>query len=190
MSATAEVAGYLAGFAHDPLNFALAAFPWGEGQLSHVGGPRVWQQEELGQIGKHLRNPETRYTPYFSATVSGNGPGKSALVAMIAKWALSTCEDARVIITANTGSQLANKTQPEVAKWFRLAIDAEAWDVQAKRISSVDPERRTNWRLDFETWSEENPESLAGLHNVGKRIVIIFDEASAIPRIIWDTVKG
>lgn len=187
---TSEVAGYLAGFAHDPLKFAMAAFPWGEGQLANAEGPRAWQQEELEQIGRHLRNPETRYTPYFSATVSGNGPGKSALVAMIAKWALSTCEDARVIITANTGSQLSNKTQPEVAKWFRLAIDADLWEVQAKRISSIDPARKTNWRLDFETWSEETPESIAGLHNAGKRIVIIFDEASAIPRVIWDYIKG
>lgn len=186
----AEIAAELAQYSTDPLSCILAAFPWGEGELAGATGPRAWQQDELRQIGKHLSNPATRCTPYYSATVSGNGPGKSALVAMISKWALSTCEDTRVIVMANTGAQLATKTQPEVAKWFRLAIDHDLWDVQATRITYLDIAHKSNWRLDFETWREQNPEAIGGLHNQGKRIVIIFDEASAIPRVIWDYIQG
>src|SRR5262249_26234612 len=33
------------------------------------------------------------------------------------------------------------------------------------------------------------PESFAGLHNHGKRIVVIMDEASVIPQIIWTTLE-
>src|SRR5690606_38633063 len=39
-------------------------------------------------------------------------------------------------------------------------------------------------------WSERNTEAFAGLHNAGKRIIVIFDEASAIPDIIWETTEG
>jgi hypothetical protein len=39
-------------------------------------------------------------------------------------------------------------------------------------------------------WSERNTEAFAGLHNQGKRIILIFDEASAIPDMIWETAEG
>lgn len=180
----------IASYEHDPRGFCEVMFPWGEGELADIPGPRKWQLEELDSIGAHLRNPATRFIPYLGAVVSGNGPGKSALVGMIAKWGMSTCPGCRVIITANTGEQLSVKTQPEVAKWFRLAEDNAFWDVQATRISIKDPKYRSSYRLDFETWSENNPEAISGLHNLGKRIIVIFDEASAIPRVIWDHIKG
>ena len=39
-------------------------------------------------------------------------------------------------------------------------------------------------------WSERNTEAFAGLHNKGKRILLIFDEASAIPDVIWEVSEG
>lgn len=39
-------------------------------------------------------------------------------------------------------------------------------------------------------WSKDNTESFAGLHNKGKRILIIFDEASAIDDTIWEVTEG
>ncbi|MDU9765474.1 terminase, partial [Helicobacter pylori] len=39
-------------------------------------------------------------------------------------------------------------------------------------------------------WSERNTEAFAGLHNQGKRILVIYDEASAIPDIIWEVTEG
>jgi hypothetical protein len=39
-------------------------------------------------------------------------------------------------------------------------------------------------------WSEKNPAAFAGLHNKGKRLLLIFDEASEIPDIIWETAEG
>jgi hypothetical protein len=44
--------------------------------------------------------------------------------------------------------------------------------------------------LDFVPWSEQNPAASAGLHNKGKRLLIIFDEASEIPQIIFDVAEG
>jgi hypothetical protein len=39
-------------------------------------------------------------------------------------------------------------------------------------------------------WSERNTEAFAGLHNKERRILVVFDEASAIPDIIWETTEG
>lgn len=183
-----ELIEEIASYADDPLGFAQVIFPWGEGELAGQQ-LRKWQAEELAELRDHLQGPN-RFTPYLKAIVSGNGPGKSTLVAMLTKWGLSTCPDTRIIITANTGAQLSTKTQPEVAKWFRLAEDREFWDVQATRISVAEEEYRATYRADFETWSENQPEAFAGLHNKGKRIIVIFDEASGIARAIWDVVKG
>jgi hypothetical protein len=44
--------------------------------------------------------------------------------------------------------------------------------------------------LDRETWSENNTEAFAGLHNIGKRIIVIYDEASSIPAKIWEVTEG
>jgi hypothetical protein len=185
-----ELIEEIASFTHDPLGCVQVVFPWGEGELADSAGPRKWQAEILDAIGQHLRNEETRYQPFMAAVASGHDIGKSAFVAFVTKWALSTCEDCRVMITANTGNQLSSKTQPEVAKWFRLAEDRDLWDVQATRIACKDLEHKPIWRADFETWSENNTEAFAGLHNKGKRIVVIFDESSSIVKPIWEVTKG
>lgn len=39
-------------------------------------------------------------------------------------------------------------------------------------------------------WNEKNPEAFAGLHNKGKRILLIMDEASGIHDIIWEVAEG
>jgi hypothetical protein len=39
-------------------------------------------------------------------------------------------------------------------------------------------------------WSERNTEAFAGLHNKGRRILVVFDEASSIPDVIWETTEG
>jgi hypothetical protein len=109
----------IAGFTHDPLGFARYAFAWGEGELSSSTGPRTWQAGVLGDIGSHLQNPATRYQPCQIAVASGHGIGKSALIGTVIAWAESTCEDCRVVLTANTDTQLRTKTWPEVSKWFQ-----------------------------------------------------------------------
>jgi hypothetical protein len=181
----------IAGFTHDPLGFARYAFAWGEGELSSSTGPRTWQAGVLGDIGSHLQNPATRYQPCQIAVASGHGIGK-----VCTHWDSnrvgreSTCEDCRVVLTANTDTQLRTKTWPEVSKWFRLAINAHWWTVNATSIASKEKGHERIWRADAIPWSENNTEAFAGLHNKGKRIVVIFDEASAIADKIWEVTEG
>src|SRR4029453_899517 len=40
------------------------------------------------------------------------------------------------------------------------------------------------------TWSEQNTEAIAGLHNKGRRAFALLDEASAIPDAVWETIEG
>ena len=167
----------------------MYAFPWA-GDVLKTEGPRTWQRETLEDIGKHLSNPDTRYQPLQIAVASGHGIGKSALISMIMSWAMSTCEDCKIVATAGTGTQLATKTAPEVQKWFRMSINAHWWDINALSIKVKDPLHQALWRTDFITWSVQKTEAFAGLHNQGKRIIIIMDEASSIDDIIWEVILG
>jgi hypothetical protein len=144
----------------------------------------------LGELRDHLQDPETRYKPFRKAVSSGHGIGKSTELSWVAHWAISTFEDAKVIIMAGTGDQLKTKTQPEVAKWFRMAVNAELFDVNVTSVKVRDVGHESTWRIDFNTWSEENPQATAGAHNKGKRLVVIYDEAAGIPAIIWETQEG
>ncbi len=185
-----ELRSDLASFSRDPYNFVRYAYPWGEGELIDSAGPYVWQTEELKALRDHLSNPETRYTPYRSALASGHGIGKSAFISMVINWGLSTCEDAKIVVTAGTGTQLATKTAPEVAKWTRMSINRHWWEVQATSIRVLDPKHSTTWRADFMTWNEQRADAWSGLHNRRKRIIVIYDEASTVGDLIWQTTEG
>jgi len=180
----------LAQFVHDPLGFVMCAYPWGEGELRDEAGPRKHQVRFLTELRDHLENPATRHKPFRKAKSSGHGIGKSAEITWVAHWGLSTFEDCKVIIMAGTGDQLKTKTQPEMAKWFRLAANADLFEVNVTSIKVKEEGHETTWRADFNTWSEENPQASAGAHNKGKRLIIIYDEAAGIPDVIWKTQEG
>ena len=135
-------------FTHDPLGCALYSFPWGEGELAGIEGPRDWQADTMRDIASHLSNPETRFQPLMIAVASGHGIGKSADISMILHWAMSTCDDCKVVVTANTDTQLRTKTWPEISKWFRLAINADWFNVTATAVAANDQDHMRSWRTD------------------------------------------
>ncbi|EPF2596040.1 terminase [Proteus sp. HMSC14B05] len=182
----------IASFTHDPLGYAYYAFPWGEagGELEEYNGPRQWQAEALKEIGEHLRNPKTRHQPLLLARASGHGIGKSAFISMIIKWGMDTCEDCKVVVTANTENQLRTKTWPEIAKWQRLSLTNNWFTCTKTAIYSNDPNHANAWCADAVPWSENNTEAFAGLHNKGKRIILVFDEASNIADLVWEVAEG
>lgn len=174
----------------DPLGYTQKFYPWGKDIVDGSTGPRAWQAEVHAYIRDHLNNPATRFTPCRIAISSGHGIGKSAFLGQITNWAMSTCEDCRIVVTAGTGAQLTTKTVPEISKWMRLGYNSHWFDVRATSIRALVPGHELTWRTDFITWAEDNPQAFAGLHNKGKRIVIIFDEASTIAGKIWEVVEG
>lgn len=179
-------------FTHDPLAFVLYAFPWGEpgSELEHETGPDQWQIDTLTEVRDNIPNLKSLGEVLRFATASGNGIGKSALVAWLLLWAVSTHEDTRGVVTANTETQLTTKTWAELAKWYRLFIGRSLFKFTATALFSIDPDHEKTWRIDMIPWSERNPEAFAGMHNLTKRIILVFDEASAIADIIWETAEG
>ncbi len=185
-----ELVADIAGFSADPLGHVRYVFPWLEhGELLTSAGPRCWQEKTLTDIRDHLQGSQ-RFQPLQLAISSGHGIGKSALIGQVIHWAMSTCEDCRVVLTANTETQLRTKTWPEVSKWFRMSINSHWWNVTATSIQVKERTHERLWRADAIPWSEQNTEAFAGLHNAGKRILVIYDEASAIADRIWEVTEG
>ena len=185
-----ELTDIVARCIHDPLMYTRVAYDWGQGDLRGSEGPRKWQQDILNEIGTRLQNPKTRFTPIKIAVASGHGIGKSALISMVVDWAVSTMPDTRVIVTANTENQLRTKTWPEIAKWVRSAITESWFKITATAVVAADADRSRSWRADAVPWSDTNTEAFAGLHNQGRRIVLIFDEGSSIADKVWEVAEG
>lgn len=196
-----EIIEELAKFTNDPLGFVRFAFPWGEpGELENDDGPEVWQRELLQLVGSGVfsvakavelaAGREIDTTPILLARTSGHGIGKSAMVSWLILWAISTFEDTKGIITANTETQLRTKTWSELGKWHRLFIGKEFFKFTATSIYSADPAYEKTWRIDMVPWSEHNTEAFAGLHNKGKRLLVLFDEGSGIDDLIYEVTEG
>lgn len=181
---------FVADFACDPLGFAQYMYPWGKNDLRESKGPREWQADILDQIGRHVRDPATRFTPLKIAIASGHGIGKSSLISMVCNWGMSTMVDTKIVVTANTESQLRSKTWPEVSLWFRRALNAHWFKSTATAIYSISDGHDRTWRADAIPWSENNTEAFAGLHNMGRRIILIFDEGSAIAEKVFEVAEG
>jgi hypothetical protein len=179
----------IGGFRCDPLGYVMYAFPWRQPgtALAEEDGPEDWQRDVLDRLGSGLLSVNEALR---LAMASGHGIGKSALVAWIILWAMSTVRDTRGIGTANTEGQLRSKTWPEPAKWYGLCVNRHWFTYTATALHSAMPGHERTWRVDAITWSENNTEAIAGLHNKGKRAFALFDEASAIPKATWDTIKG
>lgn len=194
---------WLAEVRNDPLAFVLGAYQWGVGELAlYPDGPDLWQREVLTSIGEGVvsideaiaiakaHGTEVAAEPVREATTSGHGIGKSALVAWIIDWAQSTEVDCKGRVTANTETQLKTTTWAELAKWHRLSITADLFKMTATARFSIDPEHEKTWRIDMVPWSEKNSAAFAGLHNHGKRILLIIDEASEVADVIWEVAEG
>lgn len=192
-SKLAELVDDIMQFTHDPHGYVLYNYPWGQKgtELADHAGPRKWQADVLDSIGQKLREGAADLGEVIrEAIASGHGIGKSALVAWLCNWAVDTCRGARGVVTANTENQLRTKTWPEVAKWRRLGLTRDWFECTATALVSNDPTQAKEHRVDAVPWSENNTEAFAGLHNEGKRILLIFDEASKIADKVWEVAEG
>lgn len=186
------VAEDLASFEFDPLGYVLWAFPWGEPEteLAHETGPDDWQRELLTRIGDALRAGGDAGAIVREAVRAGHGVGKSALSAWIIKWALETHDRTRGTVTAMTDTQLRTKTWAELSKWHHISVTKGLFSYQATSIAVADEDLARNWRIDAIPWSDHNSSAFAGLHNKGRRILLLFDEAAEISDKIWEVAEG
>ena len=187
----------------DPEAFVLFCFPWGrEGTpLAQFDGPRRWQRSVLRQLAEHIRQNNGRldFETFRLATASGRGIGKSALVAWLITWMLTTRIGSTTIVSANTENQLVTKTWPELTKWLGMTVNAHWFEPSATTVRPAkwlteavarDLKRDTRaWGANAQLWSAENPDAYAGTHNFDG-VLLIFDEASGIDDRIWSVSSG
>lgn len=202
----AQLAEFVGGFYADPYGFVMAVFPWGMPELpdgspnplEHKTGPEPWQKDLLVELGEHIRLNKIRadlgldLEVWRSATASGHGVGKSAIAAWLIYFMMSTRVDTRGVVTANTQFQLEDKTWPELAKWHAMAINKHwfEWSATSLTFAAYPEEKQKNYRTKAATVSEHNTEAFAGLHNEGKTVFVLFDEASGIFPKIWEVSEG
>jgi hypothetical protein len=168
----------------DPVAFVETMFDWGCPELKDKA-PEPWQRDVLCAI----RDGLPLHKAVRVAVASGHGVGKTALVSWLVLWAISTCRDCRGILTASNEAQLATRNRAEPRKWYRLFRGRAFFELTATALISADPGHEQTWRIDLLPWNEHRPESFAGLHNQGRRVLVIMDEASVIPPIIWQTIE-
>ncbi|HEX8421276.1 MAG TPA: hypothetical protein VF638_14815, partial [Sphingomonas sp.] len=116
---------------------------------------------------------------------SGHGIGKTGLSADAIHWFLATRPNPAIIATANTEAQLQGKLWRELAKINITAKNRDWFDWKQKSFTMFNDPTAQAVAL---AWSEENPEGFAGTHE--QHVLGVFDEASAIPKSIFDVFKG
>lgn len=189
--------------ADNPETFVLFCFPWGQKNtpLEHFSGPRKWQRRALRSIADHIKENKGKVDmdALRRAVSSGRGIGKSALVSWLILWMLTTRIGSTVIVSANSENQLRTVTWGELTKWATMAINSHWWEPSATKLVPAawltdlverDLKKGTRyWSAEGKLWSEENPDSYAGVHN-HDGMMVIFDEASGIPDAIWSVASG
>lgn len=207
-----QIADDIGKFWDNPLGFVMYAYDWDTDRELQVVklpspwnlvynseyGPDAWACELLTRIGEQVKahnfdpyNP-IPCDPIREAIASGHGIGKSALVAWLTDWIMSTRPHSKGTITANTAEQLSNKTWAEIAKWTKRCITGHWFDVTTGKgaMKMEHKEHRETWRCSAQTCREENSEAFAGQHAPTGTSFYIFDEASAVPDKIKEVSDG
>jgi hypothetical protein len=169
---------------NDPARFVALAFP----DIT----PERWQREVLETIGNQLQENArlNRWKAVQIAVASGNGVGKTALLSWIILWSLVTFEETLGVVTAGTEPQLRTRLWGELSKWFVQLPEALRANFEMTATAIFNRQTERTWRIDGRPWSERNQEAFSGLHNFGKRVLMIMDEASMIPDPIWRACDG
>lgn len=180
----------------DPLRFVEGAYSWREVDTKLEGRSlEKWQKNFLQTLGDRIKEEEkldpTKYLIKMAVS-SGQGVGKTALIAMLVQWFMSTKENPQIICTANTERQLKNIVWRELYKWHERLINKDWFEWNATSYVLKELKEKTKgspiWKASAVPYNENNPESFQGIHEGD--VLIIFDEASGIPEIIWDTISG
>lgn len=148
---------------------------------THVIGikPDPWQREVLEDLASGTRLISIR---------SGHGTGKSTTLAMGCTWFACTRYPFKVVMTAPTAPQLFDALWAETKSMFRKlpAAIRPLFELKSDRIVLLAaPE---DGFISVRTSTKERPEALAGVHS--ENVLLIADEASAIPEEVFESAQG
>lgn len=119
---------------------------------------------------------------------SGHGPGKTTTLAWIITHHAACKYKQKTVCTAPTSAQLFDALYSETVIWFNKlpAVVRSLFEIKSESIVLIaDPEASF---ISFRTSSADKPEALAGVHS--DHVLLICDEASGIPEIIFESAAG
>jgi hypothetical protein len=200
----------MVGFYADPLGFVMYAYPWDSDRELQVVklpepwrtiygcdyGPDGWACEFLEELGREVkkRNFDGVHAvdAIQMARASGHGIGKSALVAWLVDWIMSTRPHCQGTVTANTSTQLSTKTWAQIVKWTQKCITRHWFEIATGRGSMMMKHKQypSSWFCSAQTCDKENSQAFAGQHAATSTSFYINDESSEIPDEIEEVQKG
>jgi hypothetical protein len=192
-NAEAELHDWAGSLYAKPLDFVRQGFAWKQpGPLEPYSEPDRWQCEFLEWLGDEITNRRFNgidpVMPIRAAVSSGHGIGKGALTGMLVAFLMSTRRDAKGVITANTNTQLQDKTWAAVQVWVSRCLTAHWFELNTSIMYRKG--FRASWKCSPQTCDPDNSEAFAGQHNVASTSFYINDEDSNVPNIIHEVQEG
>lgn len=141
--------------------------------------PLPWQRDFLHAVARGERRISVR---------AGHGVGKSTVCSWALIWFMLTRYPQKSILTAPTAGQLFDALFSEVKRWVNALPDflKDQLEVFSDRI--VHKHAPESSFMSARTSSAERPEALAGVHS--EHVLLICDEASAIPEPVFESAAG
>lgn len=157
---------------------------WGRNPKAFVvealgANPDPWQARVLEALGRGVTRISIR---------SGNGVGKTTLLAWLAIWFPFSRFPSKCVLTAPTSQQLYDALWTEMKRWLDLAPTSvsEKFEVFNDRLHlKAAPDQCF---VSARTSRAETPEAIQGVHSAN--VLLIVDEASGVPEAVFEAGSG
>lgn len=160
----------LVDYANDPVGFVRDVLG---------AEPDEWQAKVMTDVARGERRISVR---------AGHGVGKSTFVAWLAIWHMVAKYPQKCVMTAPTAGQLFDALFAEIKLWInRLPAPIRAlFEMTSEKVTlKAAPEASF---ISARTSSADRPEALAGIHS--DNVLILVDEASAVPEAVYESAAG
>jgi phage terminase large subunit len=165
-----ELRQFIAAYKDDPVGFVTIVLG---------ATPDAWQAQVMMEVARGERRISVR---------AGHGVGKSAFCAWLSIWHMVCRYPQKTVMTAPTAGQLFDALFVEVKYWInKLPAPIRAlFEMTSEKVTlKAAPEASF---ISARTSSADRPEALAGIHS--EYVLLIVDEASAVPEPVFESAAG
>ena len=169
----------------DPYGFALNMFEWGKPYsfLANRERPYDFQCEILEDMTKSLAHDPSIYRLGVAA---GKGIGKSALLAMLFLWHVTTHRYSRSNLLGVTGDSLDQRMWSEIGQWFDVCKARPYFKrYRGGRIVHI---YHDTWYGAYQLWQVNRVEALFGSH--APYLGYFLDEVCGIPDEVLEAIES